>query len=215
MAALHHAFRCPITPAFEEAVQDALSAWEAGDRETLSAIALDRYGALGEREDLHAAFHLGPEGAALSWLQPQFISPGYAALVVLAEHFVPLPTLSASNDTNHYRLSTHLPTLGWTTGEVDALIHGQPIEVMLQEYADPAVRLAQGGFRHTGGWTAGRIGRTLAPRLEQLALNPPPQADGVAHEAWRLLNETDAFNDARAMLAAVRDDDWLVMAITH
>ncbi|HEV7319635.1 MAG TPA: hypothetical protein VGO04_13635 [Ensifer sp.] len=215
MAVLHHAFRCPVTPAFKEGVQDVLSAWEAGDRKTLSAIALARYGALGEREDLHAAFHLGPDAAAPSWLQPQFISPGLATLVVLAAHFVPLPSLSASNDTNHHRLATQLPTLGWTTDETDTLIHGQPIEAMLQDYADPAVRPTQGGFGHTGGWTAGRIGRTLAPRLDQLAFGPPPQADEAAQEAWRQLNETDALDDARAMLAEVRDDDWLVMAITH
>lgn len=215
MAVLHHAFRCPITPAFEEAVQDLLSTWKTGNRETLSATALARYGALAAREDLHTAFHLEPDGAAPSWLQPQFISPGLAALAVLAEHFVPLPSLSTSNDTNHYQLATQLPALGWTTEETDALIRGQPIEAMLQDYGDPAVRLMQGGFRHTGGWTAGRIARTLAPRLDQLALGPPPQADEAGWKAWRELNETAAFNDARAMLAALHDDDWLVMAITH
>lgn len=215
MAVLHHAFRCAVTPAFEQEIADLLAAWETGDRERLSGMALARYAALAEREDIHAAFYLGPDGAAPSWLQPQFISPGLAALAVLAEGFVPLPTLSASSDTNHYRLATQLPAFGWPADEIDVLIRGQPIEAMLQGYAGSALRLEQGGFRHTGGWTPGRTARTLCTRLDRLALGPPSQANEATLAAWTLLNDSNALNDARAMLAALSDDDWLVMAITH
>lgn len=215
MAVLHHAFRCAVTPAFEREIPDLLAAWEAGDRERLSAIAHARYAALAEREDLHAAFHLGPDGAAPSWLQPQFISPGLAALVVLAESFVPLSTLSASNDTNHYRLASQLPALGWSADDIGSLVFGQPVEAVLRGYSASALRLEQGGFRHTGGWTPGRTARTLCTRLDRLALGPPSQANEAALAAWTLLNESNALNDARAMLAALSDDDWLVMAITH
>lgn len=215
MAVLHHAFRCAVTPAFEREIADLLAAWETGDRGRLSDMALARYAAVAERKDIHAAFHLGPDGAAPSWLQPQFISPGLAALVVLAESFVPLPTLSASNDTNHYRLASQLPALGWSADDIGSLVFGQPVEAVLRGYSVSALRLEQGGFRHTGGWTPGRTARTLCTRLDRLALGPPSQANEAALAAWGLLNESNALNDARAMLAALGDDDWLAMAITH
>ncbi|ANP91675.1 hypothetical protein [Rhizobium leguminosarum] len=215
MAVLHHAFRCAVTPALEREIANLLAAWETGDRERLSDMALARYTALAERKDIHAAFYLGPDGAAPSWLQPQFISPGLAALVVLAKGFVPLPTLSASSDTNHYQLATQLPALGWATDEIDCLIRGQPIEAMLQGSAGCAFRLKQGGFRHTGGWTPGRMARTLCTRLDRLAFGPPSQANEAALVAWSKLNESNALQDARAMLNPLTDDDWLVMALTH
>ncbi len=215
MAVLHHAFRCAVTPAFEREISDLLAAWEAGDRERLSAMAFARYAALAEREDLHAAFHLGPDGAAPSWLQPQFISPGLAALVVLAESFVPLPTLSASSDTNHYRLATQLPALGWSGDDIERLVFGQPVEALLQGYSASAAQPEQGGFRHTGGWTPGRTAPTLSASLDRLALGPPSQADKAVLSAWSELNDSNALDDARAMLASLSDNDWLVMAITH
>ena len=215
MAVLHHAFRCAVTPAFEREILDLLAAWEAGDREKLSAMAIARYAALAAREDIHVAFYLGPDGAAPSWLQPQVISPGLAALVTLAQDFVPLPTLSASNDTNHHRLATHLPALGWSADEIDALIHGQPIETMLQDYAGSTHRLKPGDFRHTGGWTPSAMVRKLSAKLDRLALEPAKALGKVEQAARSLLNESNALNDARAMLAPLSDDDWLVTAITH
>ncbi|MQB40831.1 hypothetical protein [Rhizobium sp. ICMP 5592] len=212
MAVLHHAFRCAVTSALKREISDLLAVWETGDREKLSAMAVARYAALAGREDIHAAFYLSPEGAARSWLQPEFISPGLAALVVLAESFVPLPTLSASNDTNHHRLATHLPALGWSPEEIDSLIHGQPIETLLHGYAGSAYRLEPGGFRHTGGWTPQGMVQKLTVKLDRLALEPPKASDKTA---WSLLNERKALDDARAMLAPLHDDDWLVMAITH
>ncbi|EJK88183.1 hypothetical protein MOV66_16055 [Agrobacterium sp. SHOUNA12C] len=212
MAVLHHAFRCAITPALKREISELLAAWEIGDREKLSAMAVARYAALAGREDIHAAFYLGPEGAAQSWLQPQFISPGLAALVVLAQNFAPLPTLSAGNDTNHHRLETHLPALGWSPEEIDSLIHGQPIETMLHDYANSADRMEPGGFRHTGGWTPPGMAQKLGVKLDRLALEPPKASDKAT---WSLLNESKALDDARAMLAPLRDNDWLVTAITH
>lgn len=215
MAVLHHAFRCSVTPAFKREISNLLAAWEAGDRARLSAMAESRYAGLAGREDVHAAFYLGPDGAAPSWLQPQYISPGLAALVILAEDFVPLPTLSASNDTNHHRLEKHLPALGWLAEEIGYLVRGEPIETMLQSYANSTLQLEPGKFRHTGGWTAPGMARKLSMELDRLISSPPPQAGKAAQEAWSLLNESKALDDARAMVHALSDDDWLVMAITH
>jgi hypothetical protein len=215
MAVLHHAFRCVVTPTFRQDISNLLAAWEAGDREKLSAMVVSRYAALAGREDIDAAFYLGPDGAALSWLQPQSISPGLAALVMLAEGFIPLPTLSASNDTNHHQLVKHLPALGWSVDEIDFLIRGQPVESMLDSYASSTHRLEPGGFRHTGGWTPPGMARKLRATLNRLALGAPPQANNAAQVAWGLLNESNALDDACAMLAPLSADDWLVMAITH
>lgn len=214
MAVLHHAFRCAVTPSFERTVLDLLAAWEAADRERLSTMAIGRYAALAQRQDIHDAFYLGPDGAASSWLQPQFISPGLAALVMLAANFVPLPSLSGSNDTNHHLLATHLPTLGWQREEIDFLIHGQPIETMLHRYTDSTRHLQQGEFRHTGGWTPPMMTRKLKEKIDLLTLAPPlPAAE--AEQAWKRLNESKALDDARAMLAPLNDDDWLVLSTTH
>ena len=213
MAVLHHAFRCAVIPAFKQEILDLLATWEAGHREKLSAMAVTRYAALAGREDIHAAFYLGPDGAAPSWLQPRSISPGLAALVVLAEGFIPLPTLSTTNDTNHHQLATHLPALGWSTDEINYLIRGEPIETMLHGYTSST--LEPGGFRHTGGWTPPGMTRRLSVNLDRLAMGPPQEADEATQVAWSLLNESSALDDARAMLAPLSDDDWLVMAITH
>lgn len=215
MAVLHHAFRCSVTPAFKREISKLLAAWEADDRERLSAMAASRYADLAGREDVHAAFYLGPDAAAPSWLHPQFISPGLAALVILAQDFVPLPTLSASNDTNHHRLEKHLPALGWPAEEIDYLVRGRPIETMLQSYANSTLQLEPGQFRHTGGWTPPGMARKLSSKLDRLISNPPSQAGEPAQEAWSRLNESKALDDARAMVDALSDDDWLVMAITH
>ncbi|KAA1184685.1 hypothetical protein FP026_04745 [Rhizobium tropici] len=214
MAVLHHAFRCAVTPGFERTVLDLLAAWESADRERLSTMAVSRYAELAQREDINSAFYLGPDGAASSWLQPGFISPGLAALVTLAKDFVPVPTLSASDDTNHHRLATHLPALGWSADEIDFLIHGQPIETMLQPYASSTDQLKEGKFRHTGGWTPPGMTRKLRESIDRLILAPPSQADEAVW-AWNLLNESKALDDARAMLAPLNDDDWLILSITH
>jgi len=215
MAVLHHAFRCAVTPAFEREILGLLAIWESGDRTRLSAMAIARYAALAEREDIHAAFYLGTDGAVPSWLQPQFISPGLAALVTLARDFIPLPTLSASNDTNHHRLATHLPALGWPADEIDLLIHGRPIETMLHRYASATSRPEPGEFRHTGGWTAPGSAQKLSADLDRLTLCPPPEAGEPAQAAWSVLKESRALDDARAMVGLLNDDDWLIMAITH
>ena len=96
MAVLHHAFRCAVTPEFDRDISEFFAAWQAGDRPRLSALALDGYARLTKREDLHAAFYLYPEGSASSWMQTAFVSPGLAALAMLAHRFVPIPGLSAS-----------------------------------------------------------------------------------------------------------------------
>jgi len=215
MAVLHHAFRCHVTPVFEQDISNLLAAWHAGDRTRISTMALARYAALANREDIHAAFYLGPEGAAPSWLQPHVIGLGLAALVVLAPSFVALPTLSASNDTNHHRLATHLPALGWPADEIDLLVHGQPIEAMLCGYAASAPRLDPGGFRHTGGWIPGGMAKKLGASLDQIASTPPREADNTAIAAWHSLRESSALNDARTMLASVTERDWLITSITH
>ncbi|WP_341487740.1 hypothetical protein [Pararhizobium sp. A13] len=51
--------------------------------------------------------------------------------------------------------------------------------------------------------------------LDRLAQRPRPEANDAAEAAWTLLNESNALDDARAMLAPLSEDDWLVMAITH
>lgn len=111
MAVLHHAFRCPMTPSLWQDISSLLAAWERGDRDRLSATALAGYAALGEREDIRAAFSLNADGPVFSWLQPQHISPGLAALVTMASHFIVVPTLSRSHETNHHLLETQLPFL--------------------------------------------------------------------------------------------------------
>jgi HEAT repeat protein len=83
---------------------------------------------------------------------------------------------------------------------------------MLHGYAASAGRLEPGGFRHTGGWTPRGTAQELSVKLDRLTLEPPKASDKAA---WSLLNESKALDDARAMLAPLRDDDWLVMAITH
>jgi hypothetical protein len=214
MAVLHHAFRCPVTPAFERYVFDVLEASRLNDSEKLSAMAKGSYEALRYRADIQAAFHLDPEGGAPSWLEPQFISSGLAALVMLAPSFEPLPTLSASDDTNHDRLSKHLPALGWSAADVCALVHGASVEAMLETYAQEPHALVAGGFGHTGGWVSPPATENLVARLEKLAAKPRSTSNS-ADAALLDINDTGALQDARAMLNALRAGDWLVTAITH
>ncbi len=215
MAVLHHAFRCPVTSAFEETVRQVLSAWDAGDREKLSAMALRRLPRIAEREDIQAAFRLDPDGAVPSWLQPEFVSPGLAALVLLADGFVPIPSLSARSDTNHYLLTTHLPVLGWNEREVQLLVRGDPIELMLARYSSAPQELVASKFRETGGWTDGALARTLEDLLARLAATVDSGASPAVQESWSTLRHSGAIDDARAMLAAVEDTDWLVTSVTH
>lgn len=215
MAVLHHAFRCPVTSTFQETVHEVLSAWDAGDRGRLSAMALRRLPRIAEREDIQAAFRLDPDGAVPSWLRPEFVSPGLAALVLLADSFVPIPSLSARSDTNHYLLTTHLPVLGWNEREVQLLVRGDPIEVMLTRYSLPSREYDASKFRETGGWTLGTAVRALETRLTRLATAPDPGEPPAVRESRTALRESGAIDDARAMLAAVEDADWLVTSITH
>lgn len=215
MAVLHHAFRCAVTPEFDRDISEFFAAWQAGDRPRLSALALDGYARLTKREDLHAAFYLHPEGSASSWMQTAFVSPGLAALAMLAHRFVPIPGLSASRGTNHYLLETQLPLLGWSAADIAFLVRGHSVEAMLEGYAAPSPRLDPGGFRHTGGWTPGRTAQELKSSLDQLARGVYPLANATARVAWSLLKESNALSDAQAMLAEIGENDWLVMTITH
>ncbi|WP_416798716.1 hypothetical protein [Ciceribacter azotifigens] len=215
MAVLHHAFRCPITSAFEEVVQEVLSAWDAGERDKLSAMALQGLPAIAGRADIQAAFRLDPDGAVASWLQPEFVSPGLAALVLLAERLVPIPSLSASRDTNHYLLATHLPVLGWNAREVQLLVRGDPIELMFARYSLPSREYDASKFRETGGWTLGTALRAIETKLTRLTTAPGPEVSPAVRESRKALRESGAIDDARAMLAAVGDADWLVTSITH
>lgn len=215
MAVLHHAFRCSVTPEFAQQISELLAACQAGDHAQLSDLALAGYGSLSQREDVHTAFYLDPEGGAPSWMQPDYITPGLAAIVLLASGFVTIPSLSASKDTNHYLLETQLPLLGWSAEEIRLLVRGQPIETMLRTYAVPGLQLDQDGFRHTGGWTPGLAAQALKGRLDQLGRGVASDADGAAKAAWSLLADSNALSDAQAMLAAIGDTDWLVMAITQ
>jgi hypothetical protein len=215
MAVLHHAFRCPVTPEFERDISELLIAVQPVNRARLSVLALDGYAKLTDRDDVHAAFHLYPEGSASSWMQPEFVSPGLAALAMFADCFIPIPNLSASKDSNHYLLETQLPLLGWTAKEIGFLVRGEPIEAMLEKYAPSATPLAQGGFRNTGGWVPGRTAQGLKMRLDQLARGVSPHVDATARAAWSLLKDNHALADAGTMLAEIGADDWLVMAITH
>lgn len=215
MAVLHHAFRCAVRPAIERDIRDLLHMWQAGDREKLSVLTKERYATLATRDDVHAASYLHPDGAAPSWMEPPFISPGLAAFILLAQNFSPLPTLSSSSDTNHDLLAKHLPRLGWSEAEVGFLIHGQPIEAMLQDYASATPKLFPGDFAHTGGWTHPDKIPSLRACLDGLRAEPPLSSDNAVLDAWRVLNERNALEDARAMLAGLQDDDWLVMSITH
>lgn len=215
MAVLHHAFRCAVTPEFDRDISEFFAAWRAGDRRRLSALALEGYAKLAKREDLHVAFYLYPEGAASSWMQSAFISPGLAALAMLAHRFVPIPGLSTSRNTNHYLLETQLPLLGWSSADISFLVRGHSVEAMLEGYATSVSRLDPGGFRHTGGWTPGRTAQELKERLDELAGGISPQADASARVAWWLLKQSHALTDAQAMLAEIAESDWLVMSITH
>ncbi|MFC3165981.1 hypothetical protein [Ciceribacter thiooxidans] len=215
MAVLHHAFRCPVTPPLEEVVREVLSAWDAGDREKLSATALRCLPRIADRADIQAAFRLDPDGAVPSWLQPQIVSPGLAALVLLADSFVPIPSLSGRSDTNHYLLTTHLPVLGWNEREVQLLVHGDPIELMLARYSSAPHEYTASKFRETGGWTFGTDLRSLEPQLMRLATATDRQTPPAVRESLTALRESGAIDDARAMLAAVEDTDWLVTSVTH
>lgn len=215
MAVLHHAFRRPFTADFEAEVACVFAAWESGDLARLSAISLDGYAKLAEREEVHRAFLFDPEGSATSWMQPDFISTGLAALAVLAGGMVEVPNLSASGDTNHYLLETHLPQLGWSAADIALLVHGRPIEAMLQSYVSSVRPIEQGGFRHTGGWTTGQTAQAMKARIDRLVAGPPDGSDESAVTAWRLLADSGALADAHAMLAAIGESDWLVMAVTH
>lgn len=215
MAVLHHAFRCPVTPAFEDVVRVVLSAWGAGDRDGLSAMALRCLPRIADRADIQAAFRLDPDGAVPSWLQPEFVSPGLAALVLLAEKLVPIPSLSASKDANHYLLATHLPVLGWNAREVQHLVQGDPIERVLARYSGNAQEFAASKFRETGGWTSGDVARRLQDRLSHLASAPDPDEPPGVRESLAVLRGSGAIDDARAMLAAIENTDWLVTSITH
>lgn len=153
MAVLHHAFRCAVTADFERDLQNLMREWASGDRGVFADVAKARYAGLAHLENINTAFYLGPGGAAPSWLEPAFISAGLAAFVMLAPDLEPLPSLSASHDTNHALLARHLPALGWSEDEFRALIYGWPIETVLQRYVRGTSTAVAGGFAHTGGWT--------------------------------------------------------------
>lgn len=87
--------------------------------------------------------------------------------------------------------------------------------MMLADYASAPSELAPGGFRHTGGWASSSTVRTLAARLDELTAFPTEKRDEKAGDARRKLDTHHALDDARAMLAAIKEDDWLVTAITH
>lgn len=215
MAVLHHAFRCAVTPDFERDLQNLMREWASGDRGAFAEAAKARYAALTQLEDIHTAFYLGPDGAAPSWLEPAFISPGLAALVMLSPDFKPLPSLSASHDTNHALLARHLPALGWSEDEIRALIYGWPIETVLQRYVRGSSMPVPGGFAHTGGWTPPGMTDILRERLDILASGLPARSHKLAEEAWHSLKDNNTFEDAQTMLAHLDSYDWLVMAITH
>jgi hypothetical protein len=215
MAVLHHAFRCPVTPEFTQQILKLSIALEAGDRAGISTLASDGYASIANRRDIQAAFHLYPDGAAVSWMQPEFISPGLAAIAALAPRFSPIPNLSASKDTNHHLLEMHLPLLGFSEAEVGFLVRGQPIEAMLQACDGSMAELKPGGFRHTGGWTAGDVAQRLSARLSKLNRGVSSDTRETSRSAWLLLQESGALADAGTMLAEIGADDWLVMAITH
>ncbi|WFR95011.1 hypothetical protein [Rhizobium tumorigenes] len=215
MAVLHHAFRCPVTPEFQRDVTLLLCALKADARDELSALAIAANRHLAHREDLHSAFMLHPDGSASSWMEPDFVSPGLAAVSLLAHRFTAIPGLSASGGANHYVLETHLPLLGWSSAEIGLLVRGKSIESMLMNYADTSRPIEQGGFRHTGGWTEGSIAQMLKLSIDRMIQGPPSGSDPHALAAWGLLNDVGALRDAQAMLAAISDKDWLVMSITH
>ena len=215
MAVLRHAFRCAVTPDFERDLHKLMREWASGDRGAFADVAKARYATLAHREDIHAGFYLGPDGASPSWLEPAFISAGLAALVMLAPDFEALPSLSASHDTNHALLARHLPALGWSEDEIRALIHGWPIETVLQRYAPGSCVPVPGGFAHTGGWTPPGMTDILRERLDILASGLPARSHKLAEEAWHSLKEKNAFEDAQTMVAHLDGYDWLVMAITH
>lgn len=216
MAVLHHAFRCEVTPEFDQDLSEVVAAWEAGDSLGLSALALDGYAKLAERHDLHASFFLHPNGSASLWMLPTFVTPGLAALAMVSHRFVSIPCLSTSCSTNHYLLETQLPLLGWSATDVALLVRGHSIEAMLERSVGPSSRtIEQSGFRHTGGWTPGADAEVLKARIDQLIQGPPLGADPVALEAWTQLGASGALKDAGSMLAEVPSTAWLVMAITH
>lgn len=215
MAVLHHAFRCPMTGDLDREISLLLDAWERGDRRSISAAALAGYPALQDREDIHVAFSLSPDGPVSQWLQPEHISPGLAALIALAPHFIGLPGLSRSHDSNHHLLETQLPLLGWSMDEVALLVCGRPIEAMLGHYASTGATLAPGGFRYTGGWVNADAMTTLVARIGQLTSPLPATADDKMVAVRKKLEEYGAIEDAWAMLADIGKNDWLVTAITH
>ncbi|MBD8687013.1 MULTISPECIES: hypothetical protein [unclassified Rhizobium] len=215
MAVLHHAFRCAVTADFERDLQNLMREWASGDRGVFADVAKARYAGLAHLENINTAFYLGPGGAAPSWLEPAFISAGLAAFVMLAPDLEPLPSLSASHDTNHALLARHLPALGWSEDEFRALIYGWPIETVLQRYVRGTSTAVAGGFAHTGGWTPPGMTDILRERLDILASGRPAKSHKLAEEALHALKENNAFEDAQKMLAHLDRYDWLVMAITH
>ena len=215
MAVLHHAFLCPVTPEFHRDVTVLLGAWKADDRAELSVLAIAANRHLTDREDLHSALMLHPDGSVASWMKADFVSPGLAVLSLLAHRFMAITGLSASGGANHYLLETQLPLLGWSPSEIELLVRGKSIESMLMTYADTSGPIEQGGFRHTGGWTEGLIAQMLKHRIDRMIQGPSPGTDPQALAAWGLLNDSGALRDAQAMLASISDKDWLVMSITH
>jgi hypothetical protein len=108
-----------------------------------------------------------------------------------------------------------LPALGWSADQIALLIHGQPIERMLRHYAISADQPEPGKFHHTGGWTSPDMVRNLKLEFNDVVSGGPLPTNDAAQPPWELLNESKALDDARAVLAPLGDNDWLVMAITH
>ncbi|MGV2105322.1 hypothetical protein ACQZ4X_04540 [Agrobacterium vitis] len=212
MAVIHHSFRCSVVHTLEREVQECLSLWENGDRDGLADIALSKFAALIERQDLHAAFYLSPEGPVPSWLLPQYISPLLSAFLALAPDLQPITSLSDSKDTNHHHLEKNLPALGWTQQDISRLVHGAPFETMLESRFGAPANLPKGGFRHTGGWLPPGTAKAFQQRLSASALR---QSTPESKYALHVLNETGALDDARTMLACLEYEDWLVTTVTH
>ncbi|MBK5957255.1 hypothetical protein CCR97_03400 [Rhodoplanes elegans] len=214
MAVVHHAFRWPFSLAVRDEIRHLLAAWSAGDRASIAEQALAAYATLRTRPDITFPFSLQDADHVEAWLQPAHVTAATACFLVLARHFEPVPSLSATRDTNLYTVETTLPLLGFPAGQVRAAVHGRPFESLLEELAGPADPLPRGGPVGLAGWLPGREAVDLLARVEAtVAVAASPGAGDDARRALDKLRADGSLDDLVRMLGSVTAPDWLVVRI--
>lgn len=213
MAVIHHAYRCRWSPELTDDLRTIATAWSADDRGGLAALALRQYQAIAGHCDMLQSFGIASTDYVISWLQPEFITPGLASFVTAARYFERVPSLSHSQQSNFHVIETVLPLLGVPRDLVQLMVRGRPIERVLQDLALTSAVVAS-KLSHLGGWVSAKDAahalQSVKVKLEAATALPSPEPTRLT-QAVDTLRTSGALGDLTDMLRAVQPPDWLVV----